>query len=63
METKITYRLLDENLNSIPENEVFSDTDLNSIDNYQVSKRFDLKENFIEGHIYSKVKSAACLSD
>lgn len=53
METKITYRLLDENLNSIPENEVFSDTDLNLIDNYQVSKRFDLKENFIEGHIYS----------
>ena len=53
METKITYRLLDENLNSIPENEVFSDTDLDLIDNYQVNKRFDLKENFIEGHVYS----------
>ena len=53
METKITYTLLDENLNSIPENEVFSDADLNLIDNYQINKEFDFTQNFVEGHIYS----------
>lgn len=53
METKITYTLLDENLNSIPENEVFSETDLNLIENYQINKQFDFEDNFIEGHIYS----------
>ena len=45
METKITYTLLDENLNSIPENEVFSDADLNLIDNYQINKEFDFTQN------------------
>lgn len=53
METKITYTLLDENLNSIPENEVFSESDLNLIENYQINKEYDFTQNFLEGHIYS----------
>jgi hypothetical protein len=51
METK--YSLLDANLNSIPENEVISDSDLALIENYQINKNFKPGRDYIEGHIYS----------
>ena len=51
--SEVKYTILDENLNSIPENEVISDNDLNLIDNYQISKRFNSALNYVEGHIYS----------
>jgi len=37
---EIKYTLLDESLNSIPENEVISENDLSLIDNYKVNKKF-----------------------
>ncbi len=50
---KVTYTILDENLNNIPENEILSEKDLNLIDNYQINKKFNFDSNYIEGHIYS----------
>jgi len=50
---EIKYTLLDESLNSIPENEVISENDLSLIDNYKVNKKFTQGVDYVEGHIYS----------
>ena len=50
---KTKYTLLDENLNSIPENEVISENDLSLIDNYKINKKFTEGVDYVEGHIYS----------
>lgn len=58
----VKYTLLDQELNSIPENELISATDLNLIDSFEISKRFNPKLNYIEGHIYS-LSNSLLLSD
>ena len=50
---EIKYTLLDESLNSIPENEVISENDLSLIDNYKINKKFTQGVDYVEGHIYS----------
>lgn len=50
---KVTYEILDTKINSIPENETYSATDLKLIDNFQVNRTFDYETNFIEAHFYS----------
>ena len=50
---KVTYTLLDREYNSIPENENYSSSDINLIDNYQVNKDFRLDRHYIETHFYS----------
>ena len=41
--SEVKYTILDENLNSIPENEVISDNDLNLIDNNLLFKEIWLQ--------------------
>ena len=50
---KVTYTLLDRDYDSIPENENFSQSDINLIDNYQVNKNFRADRHYIETHFYS----------
>ena len=45
---EIKYTLLDESLNSIPENEVISENDLSLIDNYKVNKKLMIKIKFLQ---------------
>ncbi len=50
---KVTYTLLDRPLNSITDNEKYSDADLSLIDNYEINKQYDFEKNYIESHFYS----------
>jgi len=50
---KITYKLLDREYNSIPENENYSSADINLIENYQINKNYNPALNYIETHFYS----------
>lgn len=50
---KVTYTLLDRPIGSITENEKYSEADLNLIDNYEINKKWNFKDNFIETHFYS----------
>ena len=50
---KVTYQILDTKLNTIPENETYSSSDMKLIDNFEVNRTFDFETNFIESHFYS----------
>ena len=50
---KVTYTLLDRDYDSIPENENYSQSDINLIENYQVNKSFRADRHYIETHFYS----------
>ena len=50
---KVTYEILDTKINSIPENETYTSSDLKLVDNFQVNRTFDYESNFIEAHFYS----------
>ena len=50
---KVTYQILDTKLNTIPENETYSSSDMRLIDNFEVNRTYDLGTNFIEAHFYS----------
>ncbi|MDA7492340.1 hypothetical protein N8445_00075 [bacterium] len=50
---KITYTVIDRDYNSIQENENYSSSDLNLIDNYQINKNYDRSLHYIETHFYS----------
>ena len=44
---KVTYQILDTKLNTIPENETYSSSDMRLIDNFEVNRTYDLDTNFI----------------
>ena len=50
---KVTYTLLDGEYSSIPDNENYSASDINLIENYQVNKSFRSDRHYIETHFYS----------
>ena len=50
---KVTYTLLDRDYTSIPENEKYSSSDTNLIENYQVNKNYKADSHYIETHFYS----------
>lgn len=50
---KVTYEILDENLNSFPDLEQYSDTDLRLIENFTINKGYDFNKHYIETHFYS----------
>ena len=49
----VTYEILDENLNSFPDIERFSDKDLSLIENFTINKGYDFSKHYIETHFYS----------
>ena len=51
---KVSYTILDAKINSIPENETYSPSDLRLIDSFQINNTFDVDNNFIEAHFYSQ---------
>lgn len=51
--SKVTYEILDENLNSFNDIEKYSEKDLNLISNFTVNKEFNFEKHYIETHFYS----------
>ena len=50
---KVTYEILDENLNSFQDLEKFSDKDLSLVDNFTINREYDFSKHYIETHFYS----------
>ena len=51
--SKVTYEILDENLNSFNDIEKYSEKDLNLINNFTINKEFNFEKHYIETHFYS----------